>query len=244
MSEEWVEIYRPQTDATLRLFCFPHAGGGAALYRLWPSQLPSHVELCAVELPGRGRRFGEAAFSRLPELMEAMGPALLPFMDKPFAFFGHSMGGILSFELARFLRRRGALLPQRIIAAGCGAPHTKLSQRRNLHQLPDDLFLKELETLKGTPPEVLKHRELMQLFLPLLRADLSVVETYQYEKEAPLDIPLHVLGGEQDEEVLPSALQAWREHTTAEFSLNMLPGDHFFLKSAQSQLLEVLLQVL
>jgi medium-chain acyl-[acyl-carrier-protein] hydrolase len=237
--DPWVQITKPNPRAALRLFCFPYAGGAAPIYRGWPELLPSFVEVCAVQPPGRERRLHEKAFSNLLALVEAAGPALRPYMDRPFAFFGHSMGAWISFELSRYLRRENLTQPLHLFASGCPAPHIK-NRSAITHNLPDQEFLKELQHLKGTPKEALDHPDLMELMLPLLRADFSVTGTYEFSESDPLDVPITVFGGRADDHITQSDLEAWRSHTTGSCVLHMFPGDHFFLHTVQSELLRVL----
>lgn len=232
----WFTSQRLNPLARLRLFCFPYAGGGAPIYRLWPQSLPSEIEVCVGQLPGRGTRLREQPFTSLDALVEAAAEAIAPLLDKPFALFGHSMGAMISFELARKLREQGRPQPVHLFVSGRRAP--QLPNRDNMsYNLPEAELGQELLRLNGTPREVLEHPELMELMLPLLRADFSVVETYVYRPGVPLDCPLTAFGGLRDAEVSREQLEAWREQTTGEFTLRMLPGDHFFLNDPQSQAL-------
>lgn len=235
----WVMCPKPNPQANLRLFCFPYAGGGALSFRTWPNGLPTTIEVCAVELPGRGTRMRLAPFTRLDPLVEAIAQALLPYLNKPFAFFGHSMGGLVSFELARLLRREYGLLPVQLFVSGRGAPQVP-DLDPPIHALPEPAFLDELRRYNGTPEAVLENKELMQLLLPILRADFAVLETYVYATEPPLGCPITAFGGLQDCKVSCDDIEAWRNQTSTSFSLQMLPGDHFFLNSAQALLLQSL----
>jgi medium-chain acyl-[acyl-carrier-protein] hydrolase len=183
----------------------------------------------------------EAPFTRLVPLVQTLARVLRPYLDIPFAFFGHSLGALISFELARQLRRQVDRSPARLLVAGCPAP--QLSKRDPpIHQLPEALFVAELRRLNGTPELVLRDPDLLDLFLPLLRADFELYETYTYIAEAPLDCPVSVFGGLQDRRVDRGALAAWRDHTTADCGLRMLPGDHFFLESDRWLLLQAIAQ--
>lgn len=221
----------------LRLLCFPYAGGAAHIFHHWHQTLLEFVEVWAVQLPGRGRRLPEPPFTNLHDLVAAAAQALAPHLDRPFAFFGHSMGAMIAFELARHLRRAGAEGLAHLFVSGCRAP--QLARTRPVtYDLPEQEFLAEIGRLKDTPAEVLSNPELMQLLLPILRADFTVTETCQYRDEPPLTCPLTVFGSLEDEDVPGESLSSWRAQTTAAFSLCLLPGDHFFLHGSQALLLK------
>lgn len=223
-------------DPRARLVCFPYAGGGVSIFRDWPRALPHDVEVCSIELPGRDTLIALPPPSGLPELVEQVRESFSALADLPVVLFGHSLGALLAFELARALRRDGDRLPAALCVSGHRAPHLP-DPRRPLHLLPDAEFAAELCRLQGTPPEVLANRELMDLFLPLLRADFALAETYRYESETPLPVPILAWGGLDDAEVSPAEMAAWERHTSLRFKLRMLPGSHFFLQSAAGQLL-------
>lgn len=237
----WLTNFKERPDARSTLFCFPYAGGNAATFRPWQEALPAFVQLAAVQPPGRGERLSEPPFKRLPDMVQELGPALLPFFNKPFAFFGHSMGALILFELTRWLRRTENPMPAHLFVSGRRAPQVP-DPLPPSHDLPEPEFIERLRELKGTPPEVLDHPELMQLMLPLLRGDFSVCETYDYQVEPPLNCPISAFGGLGDEEVPREQLEPWRAQTTAAFSLHMLPGDHFFLHTEQRDLIRVINQ--
>ena len=233
----WLAYQRPDSSARLRLFCFPYAGGSAIAFRNWQQSVPSAIEVCPVQLPGRGGRTLELPHSSLNELVRAVANGLLPFLSKPFAFFGHSMGSILSFELARYLRKHYSLQPRHLFVSGRRGPQVPDCDPPT-YNLPDSEFLEELRRLNGTPPQVLDHPELMQLMMPLLRADFTVCQTYKYVPGPPLDCDITAFGGLEDK-TEREHLESWREQTNSKFCLMMFPGDHFFLHTAEQQLLEV-----
>lgn len=237
-TDPWLAGLRPNPRARLRLCCLPHAGGGASLYRRWADLLPQDVEVCPVQLPGREGRFREPAFTRMPALTQALAQALRPCLDRPFAIFGHSMGALVGFEVARLLRRHYGLEPAHLFVSGHAAPQLP-PDHVAIHALPDEAFRQELRRLNGTPQAVLDHTELMETLLPTLRADFAVCETYAYEAEAPLGCPITAFGGLQDGRVSRSGLDAWRAQTSAAFHARMLPGDHFFAHTAQPLLVEM-----
>ena len=235
---DWFIIPKPVRNARLRLICFPYAGGGSMIYRSWAEHLPEEVELCCAQLPGRESRIREPFFDRVRPLVEASAEAMLPYLDKPFALFGHSMGALISFELTRVLKEKYDKQPMGLFVSARRAPQVP-SNETPMHNLPDDEFLEELARLNGTPQEVLDNPELLEMIQPLLRADFAVCETYQYEPGAALDCPLFAFGGLKDLEVGREKLEPWREHTSAYFVLRMLPGDHFFLHSSKRLLIQM-----
>ena len=237
--QAWIVRSKPQPH--LRLFCFPYAGGGASLFHLWSDKLPSEVEVCPVQLPGRENRLREPAFSLLTPLIQALAQALRPYMDIPFAFFGYSMGTLISFELARYMRKTLNPGPHQLFVAAHRAPQLPQSHPE-LHRLPEPAFTDALDRLGGTPSTVRQHAELMQLMLPMLRADFALCETYVYSPETPLSCPITAFGGEQDTHVSNEALSAWREQTQGPFTLRILPGNHFFVHSQQQILLQAISQ--
>lgn len=234
----WIARPRPNSRTLLRLFCFPYAGGGATAYRKWSDVLPQSVEVCAVQLPGREMRIKEPAYSDVHPLVDALAPALASFLDKPFALFGHSMGALVAFELARKIRRDRNLLPERLFVSARIAPAMKL-KHRPWNDLPDDELIDELMKLNGTNEGVLQHKELMKLVLPTVRADMALHEQYNYVEERPLECPIVAFGGLQDPRVDNEGLDAWRNHTAGPFTRRLLAGDHFFINSPQSSFLNI-----
>jgi medium-chain acyl-[acyl-carrier-protein] hydrolase len=239
VSDRWLAYTRPNPCSRLRLFCFPYAGGGASIFRAWSHSLPETVEVCPVELPGRGTRLMEPPFTEFSSLSVTTTNALYPYLDQPFALFGHSVGALIAFEVARRLRREHSLSPVYVFVSGCRGPQLPVP-KPYISTLPEDNLLEELRRLNGTPKEVLEQAELMQLMIPILRADFAVDESYTYLPDSPLDCPISAFGGLQDPIVRREELAAWAEQTQASFTLRMLPGDHFFLNTMQSLLLALL----
>lgn len=231
----WLIRNHHDPDIKLRLFCFSYAGGGASGFRRWAAELPKGVDVCAVQLPGREERIAEPLISAIDELTPLVCDALLPYCHIPFIFFGHSTGALVAFELSRELRRRKVPLPLRLLVSGSRAPH--IPEPNPLHRLPEKDFLRELRRFGGTPEAVLQSKELMQLFVPILRADLALEETYRHTIEPPLDIPISVFGGTMDKEAAPDVLEPWAMHTSKAFTLVMIEGGHFFLHSSRESLL-------
>jgi len=217
---------------TLRLFCFPHAGGGATAFKGWTEGLPRSVIVSPMHAPKR---------DNMADHVAALAAACEPYLGDPFAFFGHSMGAVVAFELARCLRRRNQPLPRLLIVSGARAP-----QFRRGHVPPpepsESEFIAELRRLEGTPEEVLNNSGLLRMILPALRADAAIYRGYVYAEEPPLDCPIRAYGGAQDPNVRRDHLEAWSEQTTASFELRLFPGGHFFLQTGREAFLEALAQ--
>ncbi|MGH9237572.1 MAG: thioesterase II family protein [Vicinamibacterales bacterium] len=232
----WIKRFGGGPQVSLRLFCFPYAGGGAGVFSGWSKRLPRRVEVCAIELPGRSTRLSEPPWRRLPELADAIAAVLRGSLDLPYAIFGHSLGGVLGFEVTRRLTALAAPPPIHLFVSGCRGPQA-MDRETTKFDLPADEFLAELRRLDGTPAEALSNAELMRTMVPILRADFEMLDTYVYERMAPLRLPLTVFGGLDDPEVSAAQLDAWRLETTGRIDVRMLPGGHLFINSATDLLL-------
>lgn len=237
MSGPWLQCFQPRPQAKARLICFPYAGAGASAFRLWSHGLPPELEVVAVQLPGRESRLREPALTSVAAIVEALLPALLPCLDRPFAFFGHSMGATVAREVVRVLPRRGGPLPEHLFISARRAPQLPDPYPPVSH-LPDQELVEELNRrYGGIPAEVLQHAELMALLLPSLRADLTALETFPMRPGPALSVPLTVFGGTDDARTPLEHLEAWRDATTGAFRLRMFPGDHFYLNARRDDLL-------
>jgi len=223
----------PSANGHLRLLCFPPVGGSSSFFRAWLDVQSDGIEICPVQLPGREERLEERPFGRLRPLIQALVPAIP--QDKPFAFFGHSMGALIAFELARELRRQALPGPRYLFVSAAPAPQLPLQPARYL--LPDHEFVDALRLLGGTAEIILGDTGLLAYFMPVLRADFEVVDTYEYSAEPPLECPIHVFGGAEDPEVDLEALKSWRGLTTNDFAWQTFPGDHFYLLKAWNSLI-------
>ncbi len=233
-NQKWIRRY-PNPEAGVRLFCLPFAGGSAVVFHPWPAGLPS-LEVCAVELPGRGSRFSERPMSDLKRLVAALATGIMPYLDKPYALFGYSLGAVIAFELAQHLRHHALPAPVQLLVAARRAPHLA-DIRPPIYNLPEAQFLREIHKYNGTPMTVFQDPDLRALFLPVLRADFQITDTYICSADDPLDCPITAFGGLQDETVSQQALGEWGQYTRSHFALHMFEGDHFFLKSQQRSLL-------
>ena len=224
--------------APTRLFCFPHAGVGTSAFRNWASALGPDIEVCLVQLPGREGRHGQPLSSSIAELISPLVENMASLLDRPFTFYGHSMGGTIAFEAALHVRKNYGLQPLHLFAAASPAPQLPWAHSL-LRMLPEDEFLHEIQArYGGLPAQMISDAELRAIFLPILRADIAMVETYACTEAPPLDCGITVFGGLEDTMVTRSSLQAWRRQTVSSFRLRMIAGDHLFLRSASAQLLE------
>ncbi|HEU5471985.1 MAG TPA: alpha/beta fold hydrolase [Actinophytocola sp.] len=220
-------IWRARNPAhTHRLICFPHAGAGATAFSDWVPFLPPEIELVAVQLPGRQNRIAEEPFVDTGPLLTVLTHALRPVLDGRFAFFGHSGGAALAYELATALRSRGRRGPEQLFLSARPAPHT--TEIRQLHDLSDDELLAELVALGGIENEIAEDRDVMAALLPLLRTDFGLWERHRSTPRAPLDCPITVLCGTSDPRAPLETVDEWRAHTTAGFSTRFYPGGHFY----------------
>jgi medium-chain acyl-[acyl-carrier-protein] hydrolase len=231
--------FASRPHARAKIFCLPHAGGFASTYRSWARQLDSAIELWSAALPGRGTRAAEAPVVRLDELINDFEPALRMHADRPYALFGHSMGGLLAFELAARLANGAGRKPAHLFISAAIPPHFPHVPMQ-LHQLPDAQLVRRLRELGGIPPALADDREAMTAILPALRADLELVETYQGVDSTPPRCHVTVLGGLADPLVGRSALAAWKNCVQSGFSMRMYPGGHFYLHSQSKALLSLM----
>lgn len=234
---DWLVPLRIHRAAKVRLVCFPYAGGGPGAFRGWPDLTLPTVEVWAAQPPGREARLGEPPHRSLAPVVEGLLAAFTPLLDRPYALFGHSMGALLAFELARGLRAAGAPLPICLFVSGAGAPHLPL-RREAIHDKDEAGFAEGLRRMNGVPAGVMDDPALWGLFAPTLRADMTLCETYTMAPGEPLDCPVSALGGLEDPDVLREDLDAWREHTRGPFQVRMLPGDHFFVDTRRAQVVE------
>lgn len=195
------------------------------------------METWIAHYPGRGSRYNEPPIKELITLVEKINEAIQPLLDKPFIFFGHSLGGMVAFELIRHLRRNNLPQPVILFISACGAPHLP-DQHPPIHTLSNAEFLKSLKQLNGIPSELLYQPDVMQLLLPTLRADFEAVESYHCSpNEAPLDCPIFAFGGHDDLRVSQESLEGWASHTNSQFSSQYFPGDHFFINTSKEAII-------
>lgn len=237
----WFEPLSSAKGQSLRLFCFPHAGGSAYAYRNWQRLFPPYVGLCLVHLPGRGTRIAEQPFTRLKPLVQTVAEAIVHEAHRPYVLYGHSLGALISFELTRELRRRRFAPPMWLFLSGCGAPNIP-NREPAIFNLPEETFVAKISKLDGTPRQVFDDRELRRLFVPQLRADCEIVDTYEYDTEEPLSCPITLYGGLDDQHVPIDNLHAWKEHTSAGSTVKLFRGGHFFINDFDAGFVDALKQ--
>jgi len=229
----------PRPDAAFRLFCFCYAGGNAASYLPWQGKVDSAIEICALQPPGRGARLFEPPLGTMDVMVSAVSAVVDRMDDLPFAFFGHSLGALVAFELAHYRAQRGLRVPVHLLLSGCLAPGSR-SEPKNLHLLDDARLVDELRKYNGTPPEILAHQELMALVLPTIRADFRLASEYRHVPRRRLDMPISVLAGRADDYDSTEQYENWLTETDARGSVHWFDGDHFFINSELDRTLGVI----
>jgi medium-chain acyl-[acyl-carrier-protein] hydrolase len=225
--DELTVRWHPSPAARLRLFCAPHAGGGASVFRIWAERLAPDIEVIALRLPGRETRFGKPPYTSLDQLVPELVEELKPWLNRPHAWFGHSLGALVAFEACRELRRRAVAEPSRLLVAGRPAPQLPL-RLPPVHAASEPVLRARLHELDGTPGALLVAPSGLSAQLNTLRADLRASELYEHRPEPPLDCPITVLGGLLDPYTTPTDLAAWRAQTTTDCTVEIFPGGHFF----------------
>lgn len=223
--------------AKINLFCLPYAGGSARIYQSWSEYLPEFVEVVAIELPGRGRRMQEPAFDSMKALVQELSGALHSQIEKPYVVLGHSMGSRIGLNALYELHRSGCPLPLHFIASGSAPPHIT-KERKKIHKLSDDELIKELQSYDGTPEEVINNKELMEIYLPLLRADFAVAEEESTPNLSQLNCNATVFGGTNDSNVSKEDCLAWQEYFSPPIEVSIFEGGHFFIESARNEVIE------
>ena len=219
----------PDSHPLVSVLCISCAGGGASQFRNWQHSVPDSISILAVQLPGREDRFRERPYERLDDVIYDLAEACADLVKEDLAIFGHSLGGLIGFELAREFRRRQWQTPVRLFVSSVRSPELP-NRHPPLSRLPRSELLKALDDLGGMSQEMLHNRELIDFWLPSLRADLGLFESYKYRPEPPLDCPISAFGSISDVRVLPFELTGWRDQTKCDFRLRYFPGNHFFLR--------------
>jgi medium-chain acyl-[acyl-carrier-protein] hydrolase len=233
--ERWFRSFSPRTASRTRLFCFAHAGGGPEVFRGWGNGALGRTEVIGVTLPGHDERLMERSFCEWPPLVDALYEAIGRHLDRPFAFFGHSFGARLAFELTRRLEALDAPVPELLVVAACRCPHIPCPQPL-IHDLPEAEFYERVRAFSGAPAEVFQNRKLMRLFEPALRADVKLCESWPAGQRT-VRTPIAAFAGARDEIDPPGSMRGWGRYTENFFELRTFAGDHFFLRSEEAGVL-------
>ncbi len=240
---DWFITFKPKHNAPIRLFCFHYGGGGASSFRLWVNDIIDSVEVITVQLPGREERYNEPLLNNIHSIINELCDNFYQYTNKPCIFFGHSLGALIAFEFARKLRKKKMIQPKHLIVSGTQAPQV-LRKKPPIHKLSDERFIKELEKYKGIPAPMIENKELISMFLPAIRADFCVIETYEYQNEYPLPYPITALGGLSDDTFKIENLTEWKVQTNDLFEYHFFPGNHFFIRTAYKEVINAVNAIL
>lgn len=235
----WLYCRQYRESARYRIVCFPPAGGATSAFFPWSEELPIDFEVHAVQLPGRERRRNEKLETEIHKVIPPLATEIEALSEKPLIFFGHSLGGLLAFEVARELQRRCGIELAHLFVAARQAPQAVVIP---LEKLPDDQFVRFIETTYGSLPAAIRaDRDLLNFFLPIIRADMQLLSSYQFYQDRSLNCPISVYGGSDDATATQQQLLEWSQHTSEPFRVKMFNGGHFFPQSNRSEMLQALI---
>ena len=241
-SGQWIVFPQPRPEAGSRLICFPYAGGGASAFKDWAEVLPEDVELCIVQMPGREERLRETLLTDMTAITDVLSKELSAYTDKPFAFLGHSMGAIIAYEVACRLRAMGAAPMRHLFLSSRAAPQLQ-DNSESLRFLDNEAFIERLHGLYGAVPDSIRQSvELQKVFLPILRADVTLLETYEPEEVEPLECAVTVFGGVDDPAITSAMLAGWQERTSAGFAQHEFPGGHFYIHAERDAVVALIVE--
>ena len=238
-----IDILTPNKDAKVRLFCFHYGGGSSVSFYPWMNKVLHSAELVAVDLPGRGRSMNKPLLHSIDKVTTLLLEQIEYYTDKPLIFFGHSVGALICFELAKAMKAQHLRLPVHLILSGCVAPQN-LYKRQRICNLSTEEFVQALKRYNGISHDVLNEPSLMELFLPIIKADISIIENYQYRENDPLDCNITTIAGINDRTVLLEDVKSWETQTSVACDHYMLEGDHFFIKTNLNKLLLIINQII
>lgn len=234
----WLVSFRRKTVPDMRIFCFPYAGGNGQIFKSWADSLPDSIEVIGIELPGRGRRFSEPFIYDMGLAVDLLYESIKGYLDLPFAFYGHSNGALLAFELTKKIISKLGISPQKVFIAAKRSPH--LGAEYPLHRLDDQSFTQVIRDYKGTPAQVFANPELLELYLPILRADFALSENYIFSDQQPLAVEAVLIAGNQDQIASVAEVFAWEDLFASPPDQEILVGDHFFLNTCEKHLCKII----
>lgn len=222
-----------QKNSTV-LFCFPFAGGGVSVYKEWIKCFQGFAVVCPIQLPGREERVMEKSYTQMDILLEDLIEQIIPFRGNRIILFGHSMGAKIAYEVGKKLENLDIKV-DRLIISGSRAPH--VPERNPIHQLTNEAFEEQLVRFEGLPKEILENKELLNFFLPMIRADFTMIETYCAKGIESLKCPIVALGGDDDKEANLEDIRLWEMYTKEGFKYRMFKGGHFFIREQEEEVL-------
>lgn len=235
----WIGPVSKSSSSLVRLLCIPYAGAGASLFHSWQAELGSEIDVVPVLLPGRETRLQDRLVTSVDEMVAGIVGELHLVWDRPFAIFGHSMGGLIAYRTAQLLQNRSMPMPQQVFLSAC-EPHRARRDGPPDHELSDEDFVRVVGQMDGTPPELLANDELVSLVLPRLRADFAVVDSFRLANGSRIGIPITAMAGSEDERVTWDSVRQWSQHTAAGFTAHLLRGNHYFIADARDRLLRII----
>ena len=235
---DWFVTFKPKHNASMRLFCFHYGGAGVSIFRSWANDVIDYAEVIAIQLPGREERYNEPLLKNIQSVVEELSLNFNEYTSKPFIFFGHSLGALIAFEFARELRRKGMPQPMHLIVSGTKAPHI-IHEKPPIHSFLDEKFIRELKKYNGIPHSIIENKELISIFLPAIRSDFCIYETYEHKNECPLSYPITALGGLSDDTFDRKNLIEWKDQTGHSFKHCFLAGNHFFIKDSYKEVIAI-----
>lgn len=235
--KDWFQTLTQNKSTVLSIICFPYAGGGAAIYSDWAKLLPDQIELIAVQPPGRANRLFEPSYSNMNNLVGDLLGHIQTKIDRPYIFFGHSLGSKIAFELLVKFQEKGIRLPEHFVISGCSPPHLP-ANKNPIFTYSDNEFIAELSKLNGTPDEILQNKELISLYLPLLRNEFKLAYEYYYKGACTINCPVSVFGGEDDKDIPEADLKSWGDFFSDLRNIHIFPGGHFFINTHRTLVLE------
>jgi len=241
-NQSWYLEYKRNPNATIRLFCFHHSGGGASAYYPWVEHLSPNIEMVAIQLPGRENRFTESLTNNLKDITAQLREGFYSYKDKPFFVFGHSLGALISFEFIKTIFQRYSVYPRHMIVSATKAPHLPF-RMKHLSKLDDNTLKEELKVYNGINEHILHNDELLELFLPIIKSDFSIYESHCFSESKPLPCDILALSGTHDQTVTEEEIFGWSAYTLGKFERLSFPGGHFFIKDYQKNVLELINQI-
>ncbi|MDF2388848.1 hypothetical protein JMG10_45970, partial [Nostoc ellipsosporum NOK] len=237
----WIAYHKPKPNSYLRLFCFHPWGSSASIFKNWSEELPPEIEVLPIQLPGRQKRLKEKPFTEFVTLIQVLGNFIHPYLNKPFAFYGHSMGALIAFELAYVVKQKYNINPQYLFLGGAQPP-SDVSFLNRIKSLSPDQSLNYLLDISEIPEAIYNDKPLFEELIEIFKADLQLLQSYCHKKQEPLDCPIYTFGGIDDSSISEKQLALWSYHTHNSFKLQMLPGKHMFLKNSLKSILDIISQ--